>query len=194
MGESVSARAAPDGTAPIARNPDAPGVRLRKRAIVKIGLLVLLAIFLPPFFDDRYLTTIFISVVFFGILGAIYDLMVGYAGLNNFGFAGVLAIGAYSSALCQLNFGTSAWSGLLIGGGVAGAIGLLTGLITLRLRGLYLGLMTFFVGETIRLTISNLPQYTRGTLGLTVAPSRTSWGSISRAAPTRSTTTTCWSC
>ncbi len=150
--------------------PEARGAGLRKWAIVKIGLLLLAAVFLPPYFDDRYLTTILISVVFFGILGAIYDLMVGYAGLNNFGFAGVLAIGSYASALCQLNFGTTGWEGLLIGGTAAGAIGLLTGIITLRLRGLYLGLMTFFVGETIRLTISNLPQYTRGTLGLTVAP------------------------
>ena len=37
-------------------------------------------------------------------------------------------------------------------------MGLLTGLITLRLRGLYLGLTTWFVAEALRFTISNTPE------------------------------------
>ena len=44
------------------------------------------------------------------------------------------------------------------------------GLITLRLRGLYLGLTTWFVAEALRSTISNTPGYTRGMLGLAVDP------------------------
>src|SRR5690606_20806583 len=42
------------------------------------------------------------------------------------------------------------------------------GVITLRLRGLYIALTTFFIGEAIRFTISNSPDYTRGMLGLSV--------------------------
>ena len=49
-------------------------------------------------------------------------------------------------------------------------MGLLTGVITLRLRGLYLGLTTWFVAEAVRLTISNATDYTRGVMGLNVAP------------------------
>ena len=38
------------------------------------------------------------------------------------------------------------------------------------MRGLYLGLTTWFIAEMIRFSISNTPEYTRGTLGLSVAP------------------------
>ena len=37
----------------------------------------------------------------FGIFGSIYDLMIGYRGLTNFGYAGFIAIGAYASGLAS---------------------------------------------------------------------------------------------
>ena len=139
------------------------------RALKVAGLLGLL-ILIPPLADHPYITTIFISALMFGLLGAIYDLMIGYAGLANFGYAGFIAAGAYGSALASFHYGISPWFGLLIGGLCGGLMGLLTGLITLRLRGLYLGLTTWFVAEALRFTISNTPNYTRGMLGLAVAP------------------------
>jgi branched-chain amino acid transport system permease protein len=139
------------------------------RALKIIALLALL-ILIPPLAHHPYITTIFISALMFGILGAIYDLMIGYAGLANFGYAGFIAAGAYGSALANFHYGISPWFGLLIGGFCGGLMGFLTGLITLRLRGLYLGLTTWFVAEALRFTISNTPGYTRGVLGLAVAP------------------------
>jgi branched-chain amino acid transport system permease protein len=138
--------------------------------ILKIAALIGLLIFVPPLADHPYITTIFISALMFGIWGAIYDLMIGYAGLINFGYAGFIAAGAYGSALASFHYGISPWFGLLIGGLCGALLGLLTGLITLRLRGLYLGLTTWFVAEALRFTISNTPDYTRGMLGLAVDP------------------------
>src|SRR3546814_10813551 len=60
--------------------------------------------------------------------------------------------------------------GLFFGGGLSACLGFLLVVITLRLRGLYVALMTFFVGEAIRFSISNTPEFTRGMLGLSVAP------------------------
>ncbi|MGH6887345.1 MAG: branched-chain amino acid ABC transporter permease [Geminicoccales bacterium] len=137
---------------------------------LKVAALVGLLILVPPLADHPYITTIFISALMFGIWGAIYDLMIGYAGLTNFGYAGFIAAGAYGSALASFHYGISPWFGLLIGGLCGALLGLLTGLITLRLRGLYLGLTTWFVAEALRFTISNTPDYTRGMLGLAVAP------------------------
>jgi branched-chain amino acid transport system permease protein len=137
---------------------------------LKVAALVGLLILVPPLADNPYITTIFISALMFGIWGAIYDLMIGYAGLANFGYAGFIAAGAYGSALASFHYGISPWFGLLIGGLCGALMGLLTGLITLRLRGLYLGLTTWFVAEALRFTISNTPDYTRGMLGLAVAP------------------------
>lgn len=140
---------------------------------LRAGKLAVLAVFVlvvPAFANIPYLTAIFISALMFGIFGAIYDLMIGYAGLSNFGFAGFLAVGAYTSALGAVHYGVSPWIGLLTGGLATALVGFLTGVITLRLRGLYLGLMTWFVGEAIRYSISNTPGYTRGVLGLSVPP------------------------
>lgn len=137
---------------------------------LKLALLAGLLLLVPPFADSPFITTVFISALMFGIFGAIYDLMIGYAGLTNFGYAGFIAIGAYGSALASFHFGISPWFGLLIGGVCGALLGFFTGVITLRLRGLYLALMTWFVGESVRFTISNTPEVTRGVLGLTVEP------------------------
>ncbi len=137
---------------------------------VKIAIVLGLLVFVPYFSDSAFITTVFISAVMFGLFAAIYDLMIGYAGLINFGYAGFIAAGAYTSALAWLHFGVSPWLGLLLAGFVCALLGFLTGLVSLRLRGLYLALMTFFIGEAIRFTISNTPDVTRGMLGLSVAP------------------------
>ncbi len=137
---------------------------------IKAAALVGLLILIPPLANHPYITTIFISALMFGLLGATYDLMLGYAGLANFGYAGFIAAGAYGSALASFHYGISPWIGLLIGGLCGGLMGLLTGVITLRLRGLYLGLTTWFIAEALRFTISNTPGYTRGVLGLAVDP------------------------
>ena len=145
-------------------------VGLTPLRLLKLAVPLVLLVAIPPFADNAFVTTVFISALMFGILGAIYDLMLGYAGLINFGFAGFIAAGAYGSALASFHYDVSPWFGLLIGGVCGGLMGFFTGVITLRLRGLYLGLTTWFVAEALRFTISNTPGYTRGMLGLAVDP------------------------
>ena len=128
--------------------------------VLKVAVLLGLLLAVPPFIDNPYLTTVFISALLFGLFGAIYDLMIGYAGLTNFGYAGFIAAGAYGSALAAFHYDISPWLGLAVGGVCGALMGLFTGLITLRLRGLYLGLTTWFVAEALRFTISNTPDYT----------------------------------
>ena len=69
----------------------------------------------PPFVDSPYVTTVFISALLFGLFGAVYDLMIGYAGPANFGYAGFIAAGA-TAPRSPFHYGISPWLGLLIGG------------------------------------------------------------------------------
>ena len=138
--------------------------------VLKVAFLLALLLFVPPLIDSPYITRIFISALMLGVMAAIFDLMIGYAGLINFGYAAFLAVGAYTSALGWFHYGVNPWLGLFLAGLTTGLIGFLVGVITLRLRGLYIALMTFFIGEAIRFTISNTPDFTRGMLGLSVAP------------------------
>lgn len=144
--------------------------RSRPLRAIKVLVLLALLVLVPPWAQNPYVTTIFISALMFGVLGALYDLMIGFAGLTNFGYAGFIGFGAYASALGTFHYGVSPWLGLLVGGVAGALLGLFTGAITLRLKGLYLGLTTWFVAEAIRLTISNATDYTRGVMGLSVAP------------------------
>lgn len=152
------------------RVPARPAESLTQARALKLAVPIALLVVTPAAADNPFITAVFISALMFGLLGAIYDLMIGYAGLINFGFAGFIAAGAYGSALASFHYGVSPWFGLLIGGICGGFMGFVTGVITLRLRGLYLGLTTWFVAEALRFTISNTPQYTRGVLGLSVEP------------------------
>lgn len=138
---------------------------------IKVALVLAFLIAIPWIQkDNRFITTIFISALMFGIWGVMYDLQIGYGGLINFGFAGFICAGAYGSALAALHYEINPWFGMLIGGAAAGVLGFLTGVVTLRLRGIFVGLATWFVAEVLRLTISNTPGYTRGMLGLAVKP------------------------
>src|SRR3546814_1618836 len=94
-------------------------------------------LFVPPLIDNPYVTRIFISAMMLGVMAAIYDLMIGYTGLVNFGYAGFIAVGAYTSALGEFHYGISPWLGLFFGGVLSAFLGFLLGVITLRLRGLY---------------------------------------------------------
>src|SRR3546814_21106673 len=78
--------------------------------------LLSLHLSVPTLLDDPYVTRIFISAMMLGVMAAIYDLMIGYAGLVNFGYAGFIAVGAYTSALGEFPYGISPWLELFFGG------------------------------------------------------------------------------
>src|SRR3546814_5830508 len=80
--------------------------------VIKVAVLLAILLFVPPLIDNPYVTRIFISAMMLGVMAAIYDLMIGYAGLVNFGYAGFIAVGAYTSALGEFHYGISPWLGL----------------------------------------------------------------------------------
>jgi branched-chain amino acid transport system permease protein len=133
-----------------------------------LAFLLLFMACVPALFGGRYVPTVFTSILLFFILGALFDFMLGYLNIVNFGIAGFLCAGAYASALASKFWGISPWTGLAIGGLASLLVGLFTGLLTLRLRGIYVGLTSLFVMETLRFGISNARDITRGVSGLTV--------------------------
>ncbi|MEJ2375776.1 MAG: branched-chain amino acid ABC transporter permease [Pseudolabrys sp.] len=71
------------------------------------------------------------------------DLILGYAGIVTLGHAAFFGIGAYVAALLSLRFGWSEpISGLVLGGLMAGLVGIAVGWFILRYRGLTLLMLT----------------------------------------------------
>jgi len=83
--------------------------------------------------------------------------------------AGFMAIGAYGSAVCTVKWGIPYVPAVLIGGIFAGIIGVLLGLPALRIKGIYLLLLTLGFGEIVRVVAINL-KYTGAAEGFPGIP------------------------
>jgi branched-chain amino acid transport system permease protein len=150
----------------------ANGARSRARRSGRIASLavVVFAILLPlipPFSDQAYQRWL-IGAALMAAMAVAFDFTAGYINIVNFGFAAFVGVGAYTSGLLAANFGISPWIGIFAGAAAAGLVGLLTGMLTLRLRGIYAAVMTWFVGLALLGLARNLTEITRGSLGLNV--------------------------
>lgn len=117
--------------------------RMRGRLAFLLGLIVIIAI-LPAFFHDSgYIMHILImSLIWSGVVVG-WDLMMGYAGIFTFGQVAIFVVGAYASGMLAKLSGIDPWLGVFLGGLSAGMIGLMIGIPCLRLRGVYVALVTF---------------------------------------------------
>jgi branched-chain amino acid transport system permease protein len=124
----------------------------------------------PLFITDEYILRLLIASLYFGSLAMCFDFTGGYINAVNFGFAGFVGLGAYAAALVAVDTGLGAWAGLLAAMLATGLVGFFTGLLTLPLRGIYVSLMSWFVGMTLMALATAMVKVTRGARGLIVPP------------------------
>jgi branched-chain amino acid transport system permease protein len=103
------------------------------------------------------------------VLMALSFYMPFLTGQISLGQAGFMAIGAYAAAVCTLNFHYPYILAVLAGGAVAAAVGFIVGLPALRIKGIYLLLLTLGFVEIVRVVFINL-EYTGGAAGLPGIP------------------------
>ena len=122
-----------------------------------ISLLVLFVILLPlPFWVNMYQVNVLTSAFIWIMLGLGLNIVVGQAGLLVLGYAAFYAVGAYTYALVNVNFGNDFigfWICLPLGGLFALLAGVLLSLPVLRLRGDYLAIVTLGFGEIVRVIL-----------------------------------------
>jgi len=132
----------------------------------KISLL-LVVIFTLPFFDKNpYHIDIMVTAGIFMLLASGLNVIVGFAGILNLGYAAFYAMGAYTYALVNLHLGVPFWAGLWVSGFVTALFGILLALPAFRLSGDYLAIVTLGFGEIVRITLNNLDRITGGPNGL----------------------------
>ena len=131
--------------------------------VVVVVLLVLP--YIPPF-DQEHLLRWLVGATLMSAQAIAFDFTTGYINVVNFGFAAFLGCGAYTSALLAVEFGLTPWIGIFVGALVAAILGFITGILTLRLRGIFAALMSWFVGLALMGLARNLVDLTRGPLGL----------------------------
>jgi branched-chain amino acid transport system permease protein len=118
----------------------------------------------------NYLIAMAVDAGIYALMALGLNVIWGMAGMINLGLVGFFAVGAYVSALLTLKFGVPIAAGALCGAGLAAAIGALAALVTARLRGDYLAIVTLGFGEIIRLVATNEIWLTNGSDGLSGLP------------------------
>jgi len=114
------------------------GTRTQKAAFAAFAACALAL----PFAATPFLLDL-ANQVLLGVVGAVaLMLLTGYAGQISLGHAGLLAAGAYTTGILLKEFGAAWWVTLPCSALVGALLGVLFGLPSLRLRGLYLAVST----------------------------------------------------
>ena len=109
------------------------------------------------------------------VLATAWNILGGYAGYVNFGAAGFMAAGAYTAIALRQATGLDLLPGIAAAGLVGGLLGLGTGYLTLRLRGVYFSIATLCLAVVLQTLVVNW-DYVGGSRGAyiirpqTVAP------------------------
>jgi branched-chain amino acid transport system permease protein len=99
------------------------------------------------------------------VLSTAWNILGGYTGYTNFGTGAFFAIGAYGSAVLHKVGGVPLPVMILVGGIVSGIVGLGTGYLTLRLRGVFFAIATLAITIVVQTLIVNW-DYVGGSRGI----------------------------
>lgn len=125
-----------------------------------VGYLFLLVVAsaYPFVFGKASEVNLGILILFAAYQGSAWNILGGFTGLFSFGHAAFFGLGAYTSTLLFVHAGISPWIGMIAGGGVAAAVGVAFGYLTVRygLRGHYFALGMFAFAELLRFSAQNL--------------------------------------
>src|SRR5256885_5099797 len=137
----------------------------RVALVVFLGLL-----FTIPMFASTYELDVLnrIGIAIIGALGL--NLLIGYTGQISIGHAAFLAVGAYTTAALEAQIGLPFYLAIPAAALLTAAFGLLFGLPSLRLKGLYLAIATLAAHFITSYGIIHWERMTNGVLGFNVAP------------------------
>lgn len=130
------------------------------------ALLVLLPF--VPLLTNQYSQYILNLVLIYVIIGIGLNLLLGYAGQFAFANAALMGVGAYTVAILMQRAGLSFWIALPAAGVVATAVGMVGALPAMRMKRVYLALVTLAIAELIHWGFIHWKSLTLGTDGIRV--------------------------
>lgn len=133
-------------------------------------LALLVFVFSAPLYWDNYWLGVanLIGITIIAATGL--NILTGYCGQLSIGHAGFIAVGAYTSAIMTNRLELPFLVGLLCAGLVAGLIGMIFGIPSLRVKGFYLAISTIAAQFIIIWVINHWTSLTGGFVGITVPP------------------------
>ncbi len=137
--------------------------RVPKKGMIWAGIVIALIF---PLITDNYAKDVAINVLIYIALGLGLNIVVGLAGLLDLGYIAFYAVGAYTYALLNTQYGIPFWIALPLGCLISAMAGTIIGYPTLKMRGDYLAIVTLGFGEIIRIVLNNWDKVTQGPNGV----------------------------
>lgn len=142
-----------------------PGVLFKNKMHVSSVALLLFLLVLPQFLSRFY---VYLLAVIFatGLLATSLNMVLGFGGMYQFHHAVFYGFGAYAFALMALKSGLPLWLGYLLAPVGAALLGLVLGLLTVRLSKLYFGMLQISLGSLVWAIVYRWYNFTGGDDGL----------------------------
>jgi branched-chain amino acid transport system permease protein len=156
----------PSGTFNQSYAQDTAIIRTRTQWVILLVFLVFL-FSSPLYLSDRILTILtIIGITIICVHGL--QILTGYCNQVSIGHAGFMAVGAYTSAVLTATLGWPFWVALPTAALMAGIVGIIFGLPSLRVKGFYLIMATIAAHFIIIWFIIQLRNVTGGADGMAV--------------------------
>jgi len=139
----------------------------RKLPWVIAALVVLLCF---PLFLDRFYVYLTAIILLTGLCAPSLNFVLGYGGVFQFHHAVFYGVGAYGTALMIIKSGLSPWLGFIVGPVAAAIVGLVIGVICIRLSKLYFGMLQISLGSLVWAIVYRWYSFTGGDDGIHGVP------------------------
>jgi branched-chain amino acid transport system permease protein len=125
-----------------------------------------------PFIANQYMLYV-ANMIGFAIIGAIgLNLLTGFTGQISLGHAAFIGVGAYTSAILITRLGMSFWLSLPFAGLIAALAGVIIGIPSLRVKGLYLCIATLAAQFIFEFIFVHWESMTKGITGINIPSTR----------------------
>jgi branched-chain amino acid transport system permease protein len=148
-------------------------MRTDRSAFIRVGLIVLVLAFAavaPLLLTGSVAQNLAILSLLYAVVASNWDLTLGYAGVFNFAHVAFFGIGSYVAAVSTLQFGVPVWWDLALAVVVVMAVGAVVSALALRLRGIYVALVTFALTQLCVAVVNAAKNITGGPVGLIGVP------------------------
>ena len=142
--------------------------------IVLVALLAAAPFFAYPFFVMQMLCV--------ALFACAFNLLIGYVGLLSFGHAMFFGMASYIAAYCAKEWRFDPVAAILCGVAVAALMGLVTGALAIRSKGIYFAMITVALSQMVYFFCVQAP-FTHGEDGIQSVPQGRALGLVDLADP-----------
>jgi branched-chain amino acid transport system permease protein len=143
---------------------------------VCLGLFLVLFFLVAPFIVSPYMLYILNMIGIAAIAAIGLNILIGYTGQISLGHGAFFGVGAYTAAILATRLGLGFYFAIPAAGIITALVGMIFGVPSGRLKGLYLTIATLAGQFIIEYVLIHWDSLTKGTMGITIpAPKIMQW-------------------